>query len=424
MTDIKTLLIILTFNLIIYTNCKKDSLIFIGEDQESGILELGNGDDMFYWFFRSRNSPEASPLVIWLTGGPGCSSELALFYENGPYTINDDLSLEKNEFSWNNKANLLYVDQPVGTGFSRARDPTHYARNEKMVAENFYKFLIKFYATYPEIKGRELYITGESYAGHYIPAIADFIVRNPYSDFNLKGVAIGNGWVSPYDQYPAYAEFSKENDLINSAFYYLLSGAFKICQGLLKTRLWPIAFYECQLASTTVLGFPLAPNFNVYDIRRKCDNPPLCYDFSNMDKFIAREDVRKELGVAERSWTSCNMVVHTFMLGDWVTNMESNVVNLLNNKVNVLVYSGDKDYICNWRGGEAWTHTLSWSKKEEFNQSNYKKWNVNEQVAGQYKNIDNLTFLRVYEAGHMVPMDQPGVALEMLHQLIGASQHR
>ena len=143
-----------------------------------------------------------------------------------------------------------------------------------------------------------------------------------------------------------------------------------------------------------------------------------------MDKFIAREDVRKELGVAERSWTSCNMVVHTFMLGDWVTNMESNVVNLLNNKVNVLVYSGDKDYICNWRGGEAWTHTLSWSKKEEFNQSNYKKWNVNEQVAGQYKNIDNLTFLRVYEAGHMVPMDQPGVALEMLHQLIGASQHR
>lgn len=419
----KFIFLILISLLLMHSECRTNSTIFVGEDQDSGILDLGNGDDMFYWLFRSRDSPDSDPLVIWLTGGPGCSSELALFYENGPYTINDDLSLSRNEHSWNTNANLLYVDQPVGTGFSHAKDPTHYARNEKMVAENFYRFLLKFFATFPELKGRALYITGESYAGHYIPAIADFIVRNPDEDMNLAGVAIGNGWVDPYDQYPAYADFARENNLISNLHYYVLKGAMKACRLLIKSGLWPIAFYECQLASTTVLGNPLAPNFNVYDIRKKCENPLLCYDFNNMDKFINREDVKAELGVSKRSWSNCNMVVHTFMLGDWVTNMQSNVVNLLNNKVRVLVYSGDKDWVCNWRGGEAWTNSLQWEYKQDFNQKAFDKWNINDETVGEFKNISNLTFLRVYNAGHMVPMDQPKVALSMLNQFLGKPHH-
>ena len=186
--------IVLLFALISASLCRTDSRIFFDEDQESGILDLGEGDDMFYWLFKSRNNATSAPLVLWLTGGPGCSSELAIFYENGPFTINDDLSLKRNNFSWNENSNLLFIDQPVGTGYSQARDPTHFARNEKMVAENFYKFLLKFMMKYPEFKGRPMYITGESYAGHYIPAIANYIVQNPFSDFNLRGIAIGNGF--------------------------------------------------------------------------------------------------------------------------------------------------------------------------------------------------------------------------------------
>lgn len=128
--------------------------------------------------------------------------------------------------------------------------------------------------------------------------------------------------------------------------------------------------------SESILGNPLSPSFNVYDIRKKCDYPPLCYDFSLMDKFIAREDVREILGVGKRSWSDCNMTVHTFMLGDWLLNLQSNVVDLLDAKVDVLVYSGDKDWICNWRGGEAWTHRLDWSGKDAFNKLEYSGWNV------------------------------------------------
>lgn len=80
----------------------------------------------------------------------------------------------------------------------------------------------------------------------------------------------------------------------------------------------------------------------------------------------------------------------------------------------ILVYSGDKDFICNWRGGEAWTNAVNWSGKSDFNNAAYKEWIVNGASAGQLKEFENFKFLRVYDAGHMVPMDQPAVALAML----------
>lgn len=85
---------------------------------------------MFYWLFRSRRSPSTDPVVMWLTGGPGCSSETALFFENGPFSINDDLSLKNNTYSWNDVATVVYVDQPVGTGFSNCEGMKDHDTNE------------------------------------------------------------------------------------------------------------------------------------------------------------------------------------------------------------------------------------------------------------------------------------------------------
>lgn len=104
-------------------------------------MPLNDSDDIFYWMFRSRSQNDDDPLAIWLTGGPGCASELAVFFENGPFNINDDLSLRKNDFSWNNKANVLYVDQPIGTGFSRGK-VLDYVKSEEEIAKDFYQFLV------------------------------------------------------------------------------------------------------------------------------------------------------------------------------------------------------------------------------------------------------------------------------------------
>lgn len=126
---------------------------FIGEKWYSGLVDIDHednqADDIFYWWFESRNSPENDPIVLWLTGGPGCASEIALFYENGPYQFEEDgKTLKSNPYSWNANANLIYVDQPVGTGFSHA-NPAHLVTNEDEVGDNMAQFLIKFLELYP-----------------------------------------------------------------------------------------------------------------------------------------------------------------------------------------------------------------------------------------------------------------------------------
>ena len=411
-------LALLLVTLVLSVSCAD---IFLNEDHYPGFVNVTDkGDDLFFWLFKSRSDKSNDPLVFWLTGGPGCSSVMAVFTENGPFQVGSDLNLTRNEYSWNSEANMVFVDQPVGTGFSKG-SVLDYATSEDVIASDFYTFLLGFLEKFPEYKGRRMMITGESYAGHYIPAIASYVYAQNNSDANLVGVAIGNGWVDPYLQYPAYNTFALENNLIGKTQYYLLEGAFAACQGLIDTGIWLAAMEECQLAVTTILGFPLAPRFNVYDIRKQCDYPPLCYDFSPISNFLLRNDVIESLGVQGRSWVDCNMAVHTALLGDWVTDLSSKVEYLLNNNVNVLVYSGNKDFVCNWRGGEAWTSALEWRHGQEFQNATYVEWKEGNNTFGEFKAVENLAFLKVFDAGHMVPMDQPVAALAMLNRFLKES---
>lgn len=235
-------------------------------------------------------------------------------------------------------------------------------------------FLRGFLKENSEYEGRDFFITGESYAGHYIPAIA-YYLENTATDINLKlkGIAIGNGLTDPFAQYPAYAPFSYENGLISKEWDTVLTGGFKACQALIyESESGPKAGFKlemaatefCQLLAESVLGNPLHPKFNVYDIREPCTVPPLCYDFSQSDTFLNDSTVQQTLGVTGRKWVECDKLVHTFLLGDWMTNLMPQIGSILDNTdVEVLVYSGDQDWICNWRGGEAWTHATKWNGK-------------------------------------------------------------
>ena len=416
------------FATVAYANTNADDTTGIfgnAEQWKTGFVTVDSyKDDIFYWMFQSRSEPSTDPLVLWLTGGPGCASEVALFYENGPYKFNEDSTLKSNPYSWNEVSNLLYVDQPIGTGFSKGG--IHDAKSETEVAEDMAAMLKGFLEQNPEFEGRDFYITGESYAGHYVPAISHYLQFEADVKLNLKGIAIGNGLTDPYQQYPAYATFSYENGLISKAWEDVMIGGMKACQGLIyesqhkESKVLDTAALEfCQILADSVIGIPTHPKFNVYDIREPCDNPPLCYDFSQSDTFLNRDDVQAALGVPGRKWVECDTLVHTYLLGDWMTNLMPQVADLLDNSdVQVLVYSGDKDWICNWRGGEAWTAATKWGSKDEFNAAEYEKWNVNGTAAGEMRQHGNLHFLRVYEAGHMVPMDQPENALEMVKRFI------
>ncbi|KAL6074662.1 Carboxypeptidase [Balamuthia mandrillaris] len=410
----------------------------IGPDnvtQHSGYITINgtyhNGSHLFFWMFESRSKPSSDPLVLWLTGGPGCSSELALFAENGPYTVNKDLSLKLNPYSWNSFANLLYVDQPVGTGFSYADSSRDYVVDEDQVAQQLWVFLQNFFLLYPQYSPLDFYIIGESYAGHYVPAIGYKVMtanqkHEGIVDINLKGIGIGNGWVDPYRQYPGYAEYAYQYNIINSIEYEIAKGAFSVCQDLIDVASWVpggwiVALEECQIATEAVMftmGLNLGYTPNPYNWKIPCEHGNLCYDFDAVIKFLAQPSVKKELGVEGHDWSTCNMAVHTYLLGDWISNLDVHIPNMLANKYRVLVYSGMLDFICNWVGGDMWTEALEWPGQQAFNKQNFTDWKVSGSVAGHVKSEQGFTWLKVEDAGHMVPMDQPKNALDMLKRFL------
>lgn len=172
--------------------------------------------------------------------------------------------------------------------------------------------------------------------------------------------------MDPYDQYPQYAEFAYDNKLINSEEYLMLTAAFGVCQSLIDMKQFFYAMEGCQLSVQYPMGYPWNPAFNVYDIRIPCEHPTLCYDMDAATTYLNRDDIRKTLNVEGREWTQCDMVVHSYLLGDWILDLKSKVGDLLDAGYDMLVYSGDKDYVCNWYGGRSWTEKTKWEGQEEF----------------------------------------------------------
>ncbi|KAL9246290.1 hypothetical protein vseg_019845 [Gypsophila vaccaria] len=382
---------------------------------------------MFYFFFESRRSKK-DPVVIWLTGGPGCSSELALFYENGPFRIANNLSLVWNEYGWDQVSNLIYVDQPIGTGFSYSSDRRDLRHNEEGVSNDLYDFVQAFFSEHPELVSNDFYITGESYAGHYIPAFAARVHRgnkaNDGIQINLKGFAIGNGLTDPAIQYAAYPDYALEMGLIKKSSYNVINKIVPLCETSVKLcgTDGTISCMTSYLLCNTIFGGIklLTGNTNYYDIRKKCEGK-LCYDFSNMEKFLDQASVKTALGVGDIDFVSCSRTVYAAMLVDWMRNLEVGIPDLLQDEVKMLVYAGEFDLICNWLGNWRWVHSMEWNGQKDFAAAPEIPFEVDGLQAGTLKTHGPLSFLKVHDAGHMVPMDQPKASLEMLKRWIDGS---
>ncbi|XP_010541311.1 PREDICTED: serine carboxypeptidase-like 48 [Tarenaya hassleriana] len=376
---------------------------------------------MFYFFFESRSS-KTDPVVIWLTGGPGCSSELALFYENGPFTISNNLSLSWNDFGWDKASNLIYVDQPIGTGFSYSSDKRDLRHDEDGVSNDLYDFLQAFFKEHPQFAKNDFYITGESYAGHYIPALASRVHRGNKNKegthINLKGFAIGNGLTNPEVQYSAYPDYALDMKLITESEHETIKKQYPACQHAIKECSMDggedacgSAYYVCNDIFQKIMQ--IAGSVNYYDVRKQCEGS-LCYDFSNMEAFLNQKSVRSALGVGDIEFVSCSSAVYDAMQMDWMRNLEAGIPTLLEDGIKALVYAGEYDLICNWLGNSKWVHAMEWSGQRDFVSASTIPFLVDGTQAGLMKNHGPLTFLKVHDAGHMVPMDQPKASLQML----------
>eukprot|EP01040_Poterioochromonas_malhamensis_P009740 gene9740-10581_t len=392
----------------------------------------------FFWFFESRSAPSTDPLVIWLTGGPGCSSQLALLSENGPCKVTEDgLNTVNNPYSWNNNANILWVDQPARVGYSYGALVDH---NETEVAEDMYHFVQEFLKAHPEYAKLELFVFGESYGGHYAPAVSNRIYKgNKNSDglyVNLKGVGVGNGLTDPVVQYQYYPAMAMNNSYgiktVSEEQYQKMLDHLPACT--LMGQACQSNADACESAYTYCNLFETTPYYNTglnpYDIRVPCGDNDLCYNLTNIDVFLNLESTRKALHVSDevKKWESCNNAVNVMFAGDWMRNYHTELIEMLEDGVRVLIYAGDVDFICNWIGNKAWTQELSWSGQKNFKAESDHAWvyadGTNSKEGGQARTASaskgegSLTFLQVYEAGHMVPMDQPAAALSLLNTFL------
>lgn len=391
---------------------------FQGEDHST----KNKDNHLFFWAFESRNDPANDPVVLWLNGGPGCSSLTGLFFELGPSSISEDLEPQYNEFSWNNNATLIFVDQPVNVGLSYSDDGEE-PHNTVIAEREMADFLAEFFKEFPQYAKNDFYVSGESYAGHYVPALAAELLERQAP--NLKGILVGNGLTDPLTQYTSYQDMacgvgSGYDSVLSPQECTQLAQDTPQCLKLIDRCYGDQSDLSCLPATVycnnKVFGPYLNTGHNFYDVRQQCYGQPCYPDEEYGGDFLSKEGVYEVLGVSHANvpkYKGCNNRINGEFVndGDWMRPYQGNVTKLLDAGKQVLIYAGDADYSVNWIGNERWTKKVDWNGQESFEAAELTKWGE----SGEIRQFKNLAFARVYAGGHMLPHDQPESSLEMFN---------
>ncbi|KAA8536291.1 hypothetical protein F0562_028769 [Nyssa sinensis] len=420
---------------------------------ETGYISIGDTDDvqLFYYFIESERDPITDPLVLWLTGGPGCSGLSALVYEIGPLLFDVDgwdgsfPSLILNNYSWTKVANIIFIDQPVGTGYSYARTQAGYNTSDTKSVAQAYSFLRKWLTYHPKYLTNPLYIGGDSYSGITVPllvqTIIDGIKAGLEPSFKLQGYVLGNPVTDsfiddnsriPYvhrvnlisDEYYEAAKRYCNEDYINidtnNSMCVAAMTAIKEC--LLQINLVQILEPQCAFAS------PRRRELE-WDIRvREADTlnyllsenklPKLtCRSFSYMLSHMWANDeaVQAALYVREgtmnSSWMRCakTMPFYTEEISSTVAYHK----NFTKSGLRALIYSGDHDISVPYIATLSWINSLG---VPIFDQ--WRAWFVDGQIAGYQQKYMNdnyrLTYVTLKGAGHTAPEYKHKEALAMI----------
>nr|KYP60911.1 Serine carboxypeptidase-like 50 [Cajanus cajan] len=362
---------------------------------------------IFYAFYEAHNSTlplSQTPLLIWLQGGPGCSSMLGNLYELGPWRVTESLTLQPNPGAWNRIFGLLFLDSPIGSGFSVAATPEEIPKDQNAVAEHLFVAITRFVQLDPAFKHRPIYITGESYAGKYVPAIGYHILNKNANlgvseRVNLAGVAIGDGLTDPETQVATHALNAYYVGLINERQKNVLEKAQLEAVRLTQLGNWS----EATDARSKVLTMleDMTGLATLYDYTRKVP-----YREDLVEKFLNIAEVKKALGVNESFvYEVCSDVVGAALHADVMKSVKYMVEHLVR-RSRVLLYQGEYDLRDGVVQTEVWVKTMKWEGIEEFLNAERKIWRVNGEVVGYVQKWKSLTNVVVLGAGHLLPTDQ------------------
>ncbi|KAF2637301.1 alpha/beta-hydrolase [Massarina eburnea CBS 473.64] len=458
---------------------------------------------MYFWFFRARKDPSTAPLTVWLQGGPGVPSITAAVGENGPCSIlPDSKTTELNPWSWNDRVNMLYIDQPVQTGFSydslvngtlneiplpfqykpnnfstgipetnltfhtgtfASSNPNNAPNTTIAASKIMYHFMQAWMQDFPEYKTKDnkFSIWGESYDGHYGPAFAEYFetraeaIEKNITATNITGISTEDiplhldtvGFINPCididTQMPFYPEFAFNNtydiQLISEANYaYAISSAPKckemstICKTLADAKdpegLGNVA--EVNKACFSAYDFcfsSMHQNYTLHPTPAKARNnfdiaapaAPESFPPKWAAGYLNQAHIQQALGVPLNFTGASALNMAAFNnTGDFVRGHQlRDLGTLLDRGVKVALVFGDRDYQCNWLGGEALSLAIESKFSAGFKTAEYADIVTNKTyVGGLVRQYANLSFSRVFRAGHEVPFYQPETAYEIFNR--------
>lgn len=418
----------------------------------SGYLDVSEVKKFHYMFNYAHEDPEHKPLVLWLNGGPGCSSLDGWANEHGPMQLKEDGKFYINEYSWNRAANMIYLESPGGVGFSYidSKLDNELLINDDVTAKDNLNALLSFFKKFPTMKGKDFYISGESYGGIYVPMLAYNIIEynknlSESQKINLKGILVGNGVADwDYDTTPATYDFAFTHHLYS---YETRMDFNKYC--IMEYDPW-----ECNQVYEKIDNN--LNGINLYDYLRECassgkkkddskyykyarwafknkikltknkdeedeedeesNNGVPCFNDTIIENYFNREDVQNSLHVqAKTKWWVCS----TEVSDRYEIQGKGSIwtyPTLLEEGIRILVYSGDTDVIVPFNGNQAWISNLQLEIEEPWKQ--WRAFNDTDNISGYVIKYKGLTFCTIKGTGHMAPQWKPKESYYMFSKFI------
>lgn len=405
-------------------------------DQDWGYVDVRNGAHMFYWLYRTTANVDfkTRPLVLWLQGGPGASSSgTGNFEELG--ILDTDLNIRNS--SWVTEVNVVFVDNPVGTGFSYVDSSSLLTTKNSQIAEDLVAFTTGFLENHPEFKEIPFYIFCESYGGKMAAEYAlalDNAIKSGTVQADFKGVALGDSWISPIDSVLTWAPFLLSTGVVDQQGFSTIDKSAQDTKTALNngdfigaTDLW---------SETEGLVESVSGGVDFYNILTKTSASRRLGKSSNKKEDLLRRHgiiARADLGAlmngrvkevlqipSDVVWGSQGGYVFDALYEDFMKPVVNIVERLLSETdLKVVVFSGQLDLIVDTPGTVNWVDKLQWSGADCFRQASRSPLAVNGILEGYVKTCKNFNFYWIDRSGHMVPIDNPGAGLKLVKDVTG-----
>jgi len=375
--------------------------------------------NLYFWYVPVKSNVSNAPLMLWLQGGPGGSSLFGLFVESGPFQVvkldEDIYDVTDRQVTWSDSYNMIYFDQPAGTGFSFTDNQKGYAKNMDDVSKDLYEALRQFFIVFPELLDSDFYVAGESYAGKYVPAISHKIhlmnQAGAEPKIPLKGLAVGDGLCDPMHQWE-YGNYAYESGLVSAIDRDMLH--FMAAQA--KKHIVDGDLFAAVQAFNNMNGFLVEKSGLSFEYNHQLDGQPA--DFVYYESFLVEPETRKGIHVGNQKYSNVSMDVYINLYLDFARSVVPLVQDLLNNDYKVMIYSGAVDVIITSTGSENFVNHLNWKCQDTYSVTDRNIWRYDGKVAGYAREVANLKQVLVRNAGHILPYDVPEVAFDMMKRFV------